>query len=119
MLLFDRFRSRETVQDPSLIEGVETADIIEPGDMIHVRVGDNHGIDLTDSQVQTGLTEFRRRIDDEGGSAGLNIKTRPPPRVPRVGRSTGRAPATDLGDSHTGACAQELNGEISFHFSSL
>ena len=99
------------------VQRVEAAHVVETRHVVHVRVGEDDGVDVHDAEFQTRQTELRRRVHHERRLPGAHIKTRPAAPVAHVGRGASGTPAADLGNAHARAGAEELERQA--HFSSL
>ena len=81
--------------------------IIQPEDVIGVRVRVDRCFDQTNSLAQQLQPQFRRRVDDERAAWGIDRDASACPMILRIGRRADRAIATDHRHTDAGAGAEQ------------
>ena len=82
------------------VDGVEAADIVERGDVVHVSVRQKDGVHLLHGMLYARLTKLRRSIDEKRRIAGSDISAAAAALIAGVGGCADRAIAPDLRDSY-------------------
>ena len=76
---------------------VETADVVERRDMVHVRMGERNGIDFGYAVLETREPKLWRRVDEKRGAVRCrDVGTAASAAVTRIGRRAHAARAADL-----------------------
>ena len=74
-----RIRRQDT-----LVKRVEAADVVEPENVVRVRMREQYRMATLDLVIQHLLAEVGRRVNDEGRLVCADIEAAPPPPVTRV-----------------------------------
>ena len=81
---------------PRAVQRVEAADIVEAGDVVHVRVRQDNRVDTVDSVFNAGETHLRRSVYEKADVAGTDVRAASAALVARVRRGADLASAPDL-----------------------
>lgn len=90
-----------------MLKKIECPDIIQPCQMVFMRVGEDNRIEVANTLAQHLIAKIRRRIDDDGSSVGLNENAGTKPLVFLIGRSTHFTGAGYHRHTSTGAGTQK------------
>ena len=97
------------------VDVVEGAYIVEPSSVVHVIVGQEDGVKVTDICPEHLRTEIRTGIDQDGKAAVLHQRGGPQALVARVRRAAHLAVAADNRHPLRGARSQECQFRLA-HF---
>ena len=79
------------------VQRVEAAEIVEPGHVVHVRVGEDDRVDLGDPQLHAREPKLGRGVDEERRAVRRrDVRTATPAPVARIRGSADGAAAADL-----------------------
>ena len=87
---------RRIARDHRAVQGVEAPDVVEPRDMIHMRMRENDGIHLVDAVLDARKAHFWRSVDQERRVFRTHVSAAPAALIARIRRGTDLAFATDL-----------------------
>ena len=99
-----------------LLQRVEAPHIVESEDMVGMRMGEEHGIDLPDPVCDGLLAEIGRGIEQDGDATQAQVEARTQAPVARIGRSADGAVAADHRHAGGGAGTEEEEFKRRFRF---
>ncbi len=105
---------RPHVQRP-LAQRVEAPHIVQPHDMVGVRMRENDRVDHVDAMGDALETQLRRRIDEDPGIVVGDDDGWPHSLVTRIGAGADRTMAADHGDAGAGAAAEKEQFDLRHH----
>ena len=111
MHLLDRFRHRMATHGHRAVEGVETAHIVETGDMVHMRMGQTYRVYAVNAVFECGFAHFRRGIDKKRNLAGTDIGAASAAPVPGICGGADGAVASNLRNAYARPRTEELERE--------
>ena len=91
-----RTRIRRIAGNHRTVQGIEAPDVIETGDMVHMRMREDDGIDLVDAVLDARKAHFGRRVDQERGVSGTHVSAASAAPVAWIHRGADPACAADL-----------------------
>ncbi len=97
--------------DPRAVQRVEAAHVVEPRDVIHVRVRQHDGVHAIDAVFAAREPHFRRRVDEEADVARPHVGAAAATAVARIGRRADLARAADLRYADARSRPKELEGD--------
>ena len=87
---------RRIARDHRAVQGVEAPDVVEPRDMIHVRMRENDGIHLVNAVLDARKAHLGRGVDQKRRVFRTHVSAAPAALIARIRRGADLARAADL-----------------------